>query len=70
MGFKKFVKRLGKKAKGVLKKVNPVAKMVLGGSDKGGDDPALEARSEAAAKQIKTVNRQAGSGQIEYQTEE
>lgn len=76
MGLKKFVKRVGKKAKGFIKKAGgTVLKPIKGVFDRddggGGDDASadLEARS-AAARQQRTVNRQAGSGQITYETEE
>lgn len=75
MGFKKFIKKAGKAVKKVATLPIKTAKKVIGGfsgkDDGGGDDGAeLDARAAAAAKSIKTVNKQAGSGQIEYQTEE
>lgn len=60
--FKKAAKRLKK----VISK-NPLAGKLVGGKKGGSGD--LDYRSSAASKSIVDVKKQAGAGQIEYQTE-
>lgn len=68
MGLKKFAKRVVKKAKGLVAKT-PVGSVF--GMDKEKAPAADDAgQRSAAAKRLIDQTKQAGAGQIKYQTEE
>lgn len=67
MSFRKSIKRIGRKANGLLGKT-PLGSAIFGNKEK---EPADDAGQRAeAAKRLTNVQKQAGSGQIKYDVEE
>lgn len=69
MGWKKKIKKYAKKALGIVSKVNPVIGALTKEKESSSDTGDAGMRSEAA-KRLVNRNQQAGTGQINFNTEE